>query len=60
LYRRLFYFDVPLQESITQYSICIFLLKSYSNRIEDLIPLVPEIKRKSAFAKAGNVVWIGD
>jgi hypothetical protein len=49
---------IPHQQNISQYGIGVGLLEAGSNRIEDLAPLVPEIKEHIGTLPRGAVLRV--
>jgi hypothetical protein len=49
---------IPHQQNLSRYAIGIVLLEARSNRIEDLAPLVPEVKARVASVAPGVVIRV--
>jgi hypothetical protein len=49
---------IPHQQNLSRYDIGVLLLEARSNRIEDLAPLVPEIKVRLGSVSPGAVVRV--
>jgi hypothetical protein len=49
---------IPHQQNVRRYEIGIVLLEAYSHRVEDLSPLVPQLKARRHEGAAGDVVRI--
>ena len=47
---------IPHQQNLSQYNIGIILMEARSNRIEDLAPLVPEVKTALAAIAPGTLI----
>lgn len=49
---------IPHQQNLSRYAIGIVLLEAYSNRVEDLSPLVPQLKERRDKIAAGKVLRV--
>ena len=49
---------IPHQQNLSRYDIGIVLMEARSNRIEDLAPLVPEVKARVGSVVAGTVLRV--
>lgn len=49
---------IPHQQNVSQYEIGIVLMEAKSNRIEDLAPLVPEVKAQIGSIAPGIVLRV--
>lgn len=49
---------IPHQQNLSRYEIGIVLMEARSNRIEDLAPLVPEVKARLSFVAPGVVLRV--
>lgn len=52
--------NLSFQQNLTLYNIAVIVLRSRSNRLRDLRPLVLELTASFASAKRGEVLWIGE
>ena len=50
---------IPHQQNLTRFAIGIVLMEAPSNRVDDLAPLVPELKERRHSIKPGVVVRVG-
>ena len=51
--------NLAFQQNIPKFSLAVILVYSVSNRLSDLIPLVPEIQRLIPVANRGSVTYVG-
>ena len=51
--------NLPFQQHLPKFAIAVVLLRGKSNRIADLVPLVPELVSVIPNAKAGVITPIG-
>jgi predicted nuclease of predicted toxin-antitoxin system len=51
--------SIPYQQNLETIQISIILLKAYSNRDEDLAPLIPQVNSILKTLKKGEVVSVG-
>ena len=49
---------IPHQQNLSRYEIGIVLMEGRSNRIEDLVPLVPEVKARLGSVAPGAVLRV--
>ena len=49
---------IPHQQNLSQYEIGVVLLEAFSNRPEDLAPLVPEVKARIGSVLPGTVTRV--
>jgi len=49
---------IPHQQNLTRYDIGIILLEARSNRIEDLVPLVEQVKAMPNSVASGTVIRV--
>ncbi|MEM9352686.1 MAG: DUF5615 family PIN-like protein [Planctomycetota bacterium] len=49
---------LSFQQNLSGYDIAVVVLAAESNRLESLLPLVPQIEKASAFASTGEVVRV--
>lgn len=50
---------MPAQRDVSQYAICVVLVRAMSNRISALTPLVPSMLEAIVQARPGTLVQIG-
>ena len=50
--------SIPSQQSLTQYSIALLIIRARSNRLPDLLPLVPRILEALPAATPGTMTVI--
>jgi hypothetical protein len=51
--------NLPRQQQLSGLSFGVIVLRAPSNRLEDLLPLVPEMLASLASLKPGNLVYVG-
>lgn len=51
--------NVTYQQNLESVTVAIAVLVAQSNRLADLLPLVPELKEKLETIQAGDIVHIG-
>ena len=52
--------NLVYQQNLAGSSLCIVVLHAYSNRYEDLAPLVPALRSALRTAASGHVVHLGE
>jgi predicted nuclease of predicted toxin-antitoxin system len=50
--------NMPSQQFLSRFGIAVVIVRARSNRLTDLLPLVPEITRMVALAKKGQAVLV--
>jgi predicted nuclease of predicted toxin-antitoxin system len=50
--------NMPSQQLLSRFAIALVIVRARSNRLSDLLPLVPEITRMIPLAKKGHAVLI--
>lgn len=51
--------NLSFQQSITNFDIAVVVMKSRTNRLQDLRELIPAVLQAISDVKPGEVVWIG-
>ena len=51
--------NLPSQQNLSKYDIAVFVLRSSTNRLSDLVPLIPEFLNSIAFVQPGSFTFIG-
>lgn len=51
--------NLSFQQHLPGFDIAVVVLRSHSNRLQDLLPLIPSIRHALNHAKRGEVTWIG-
>ena len=51
---------IPSQQDLTRYAIALLVIKARSNRLPDLLPLIPRIMECLPLAKRGKVLVVGE
>jgi predicted nuclease of predicted toxin-antitoxin system len=51
--------QMPNQQFLSRFAIGVLILRAQSNRLEDLLPLVPEIARQANLVKKGHALVVG-
>jgi hypothetical protein len=51
--------NLPFQRDLPTFAIAVVVLRSPSNRLEDLRQLVPQLLASIPVAKSGEVTWVG-
>ena len=51
--------NLSFQQHLPRFSIAVIVLRSSSNRLADLRPLVPKLLNTIPIAKRGEVSWVG-
>ena len=52
--------NIGFQQSVHGSGVFIILMVARSNRLDELLPLIPDVKRAIGFAQAGQLVRVGD
>jgi len=52
--------NLSFQQSITDFDIAVVVIKSRTNRLQDLIQLVPSTLQAISDVNPGEVVWVGE
>lgn len=50
--------NLSFQQHLPQFNVAVIVLQARTNRLEDLRPLVPRLRRIPATAPKGQVTWI--
>ncbi len=50
--------NIPSQQSLRRFAIALVIVRARSNRLPDLLPLVPQITRMIPLAKKGQAVLV--
>lgn len=50
--------NLSFQQNVSRYKIAVIVLKSPSNRLQDLLPLVPRVRAAVGNIQAGTVLFI--
>ncbi len=51
--------NLPSQQNLSKYDIAVVVLRSSTNRLPDLVPLIPEFLNSIASVKPGTITLIG-
>ena len=51
--------NLSFQQPLPNFSIAVVVLRAPSNRLRDLLPLVPDMLAALSAAKHGDVTWVG-
>lgn len=51
--------NLPSQQNLSKYDIAVVVLRSTTNRLPDLLPLIPELLSSIASVKPGTLTLIG-
>ncbi len=51
--------NLPSQQNLSKYDIAVVVLRSTTNRLSDLVPLIPEFLNSIASVKPGTFTLIG-
>ena len=51
--------NLSFQQNLTRYNIAVIVLRARTNRLRDLLLLVPELSASLPAANRGEVLWIG-
>jgi len=50
---------LPFQQNLTSFGLAVLVLRGRTNRMEDLRPLMPQIRKALAFASPGQFLRLG-
>jgi len=51
--------NLSFQQSITNFDIAVVVVKSQTNRLQDLRKVIPAVLKAISGVKSGEVVWVG-
>jgi len=51
--------NLSFQQNLVRFDIAVVVLRAHSNRLKDLLPLVPKMLALLPAAKRGEALWIG-
>ena len=50
--------NLSFQQNLPRYNIAVMVLQAQSNRLHDLLPLVPEMLQRLQTTKRGEATWV--
>ncbi len=50
--------NIPNQQYLSNFNIAVIILRAKTNRLEDLLPMIPEISKQLTEAKQGTAIII--
>ncbi len=51
--------NLPFQQDLSRFSVAVIVLRAPSNRLSDLLGLIPQLLEVLPIARGGEVTWVG-